>query len=63
MSSPAAGRQKANAEAQQLRVRLGALHGQILALDPSDPDRWQKLLQDYAVAASALYMTLLSAES
>ena len=44
-------------EIQQLRMRMNSLHHQITNLQSSNPDKWQKLLEDYSVAASALYMT------
>jgi hypothetical protein len=50
---------KVQLESQQLRGRLNALNQQLQSLPGTDPDRWQNLLQDYAVTASALYMTLL----
>jgi hypothetical protein len=49
-------------EAQQLRARLNAVHQQILNLPAQDPNQWQRLLEEYAVAASALYMTILPAD-
>jgi hypothetical protein len=38
---------------------LNALNQQLQSLPGAEPDRWQTLRQEYAVAASALYMTLL----
>lgn len=44
-------------EVMQLRTKLNALHMQLQALPADDPNRWQAVLTDYAVMASALYMT------
>jgi hypothetical protein len=49
------------AEVQQLRSRMTSAHQQLIALPAGDPDKWQSLLQEYAVSASALYVTLLPA--
>lgn len=46
------------AEAAALRNMLGNLHTMMLTLPPRDPAVWQQALEDYAVAASALYVTL-----
>jgi hypothetical protein len=39
----------------KLQARLGTLHQQIKMLPADRPERWQALLQDYLVTASALY--------
>lgn len=45
-------------EIQQLKVLLNQLNAKLLAMDSIDPNQWQLVLQDYAVAASALYLTI-----
>ena len=45
-------------EAVQLRGALGQLNSRLQGMTSKDPNEWQKVLQDYAVAASALYVTL-----
>jgi len=44
-------------EIQQLKGMLNGLHNKLQAMKSNDPNEWQAVLQDYAVAASALYMT------
>ena len=44
-------------EVTQLKTKLNELHAQLQALPVDDPNRWQAVLTDYAVMASALYMT------
>ncbi len=44
-------------EVQRLRAQMSSIHQQILMLKASNPDQWQKLLEDYCVTASALYIT------
>ena len=41
-----------------LKGRLSQLNGKIQGLQTGDPDEWQAALQEYAVAASALYVTI-----
>jgi hypothetical protein len=47
-------------EIAQLKSALSQLHSRLQSLRAGDPDEWQKVLQDYAVAASALYVTMRS---
>ena len=47
-----------NAEVMAIKTRLNSLNTTIQRLSPDQPDKWQTALQDYAVAASALYTTL-----
>ncbi len=49
---------RAAAEAASLRSRLGALAQRIQSMDSPDPNEWQKALEEYLVAAGALYVTL-----
>ena len=44
-------------EIQELRTMLNQLNVKLQGLPTHDPDQWQKVLQDYVVAASALYVT------
>ena len=44
-------------EVMQLKTKLNELHMQLQALPADDPNRWQAVLTDYAVMASALYIT------
>ena len=39
---------------------LAQLHNRLSSMSSKDPNEWQKVLQDYAVAASALFVTLNS---
>jgi len=47
-------------ESAQLRNMLNDLHFQLQHLPAGSPERWQKVLEDYSVAASALYRTISS---
>jgi hypothetical protein len=59
MGAPAAHNGAAKkTEAQQLRGRLATLTAKLQNLTSNDPAQWQSVLQDYAVTASALYVTL-----
>jgi hypothetical protein len=59
MGAPAAHNGAAKkTEAQQLRGRLATLTAKLQNLTSKDPAQWQSVLQDYAVTASALYVTL-----
>jgi hypothetical protein len=49
---------KVMGEATQLRGMLNQLNGKLQALQSDDPNEWQKVLQDYVVAAGALFTTL-----
>lgn len=49
---------KAAAEAASLRSQLSALAQRIQSMDSPDPNEWQKALEEYLVAAGALYVTL-----
>ena len=48
---------KGNIEIKQLRGKISYLNAKLLTLRSKDPNRWQELLTDYVVAASALYVT------
>lgn len=48
----------AQGEALQLRNRMHALNQQLQGLPATQPELWQAVLEDYAVTASALYVTL-----
>ena len=48
------------AESALLRGTLAQLHNRLSSMSSKDPNEWQKVLQDYAVAASALFVTLHS---
>jgi len=48
------------AEIGQLKGVLSGLNTKLLALSTSDANEWQKVIQEIAVAASALYLTLHS---
>jgi hypothetical protein len=45
-------------EVTQLHNALTQLNAQLQNITSSDPNFWQRLLQEYIVTASALYMTL-----
>lgn len=47
-----------NTEIAGLKGMLSQLNGKIQGLQTGDPDEWQAALQEYAVAASALYVTI-----
>ena len=47
-----------NGEISQLKGLLGQLNSKLQAMQSNDPNQWQKVLQDYAVAAGALYVTI-----
>ncbi len=47
----------ARGEIGQLKSILNRLNTNLLKLRTHDPDEWQRLLQDYLVAAAALYVT------
>ena len=49
---------KVKSEISSLKAMLSQLNGRLMGLRSDDPNPWQKLLQDYAVAASALYVTI-----
>lgn len=48
----------ADSEIAALKSAMNALHNQIQSLKSSDPNKWQDLLKEYLLAASALYVTL-----
>jgi hypothetical protein len=48
---------KARGELQQIRASLNVLNARLQAMKSNDPDQWQKVLRDYVVAASALFVT------
>ena len=48
---------KTAVEIQQIKGMLSHLNIKLQALKSNDPNEWQAVLQEYAVAASALYMT------
>jgi hypothetical protein len=48
----------AKQEAMQLQSRLNQANARLQALKSADPNEWQKVLEEYAVLASALYRTL-----
>ena len=50
-------RNMARAEYKQLQGVLVQLNTKIQNMDSDDPNAWQKLVQDYVVAAGALYAT------
>jgi hypothetical protein len=45
---------------QQLRAKLTTLHGQLLALPGTNPDRWHTLLDEYVMTTASLYIALAS---
>ena len=47
----------ARGEINQLKAILNRLNTNLLKLRSHNPDEWQRLLQDYLVAAGALYVT------
>jgi hypothetical protein len=47
-------------EISMLRGALTQLHNKLSTMSSADPNEWQTVLQDYAVAASALFVTLNS---
>ena len=47
-----------SSEITQLKSGLTTLNSRLQALQSSDPNVWQQLLQEYAVTAAALYVTL-----
>jgi hypothetical protein len=49
-----------NAEIGQLKGVLSGLNTKLVTLSTSDANEWQKVIQEIAVAASALYLTLHS---
>lgn len=49
---------KIKVEATQLKGMLGQLNSKLMTMNSSDPNEWQKVVQDYVVAAAALYVTL-----
>jgi uncharacterized protein DUF4150 len=49
---------KQSTEAQQLRGTMGELHNKLVSMTAPDPNQWQAVLADYALAAGALYLTL-----
>jgi len=48
------------AEIQQLKGLLGQINTKLLTLSTSDPNQWQSLIEEYLLAAGALYVTLYS---
>lgn len=51
---------KGSGLSQQHRGRLIALHGQLIALNGSDPNRWHALLDEYVQTAAELYKSVAS---
>ncbi len=47
-----------SAMAAQLKSKLATLHGQILALPGTDPNRWHSLLDQYVIGVADLYIAL-----
>ena len=47
-------------EIQQLKAMLSQINAKLLALTTTDPNQWQAVIQEYAIAASALYVTIHS---
>ncbi len=45
-------------EMQQLKTSLSQLNTKLQGLRSTDPNEWQSVLQEYVVAASALYVTM-----
>jgi hypothetical protein len=45
-------------EVVQLHNSLDQVHAQLKDMTSIDPDVWQRMVQDYVVAVSALYLTL-----
>lgn len=43
----------------QLKSALNQLNAKLMGLQSDDPNKWQEVLSDYCVAASALYVTTI----
>lgn len=55
---PVVGAPAVSGEISMIRGALAQLHNKLSSMSSSDPNEWQKVLQDYAVTASALFVTL-----
>jgi hypothetical protein len=49
-------------EVNQLKGMLNQLNSKLQGLKSNDPDEWQVVVQEYVVAASALYVTINDSE-
>jgi len=46
-------------EIAQLKSALNQLNAKLMGLQSDDPNKWQEVLSEYCVAASALYVTTI----